>query len=132
MEFSHLCDRLPVYLHGPVGAHLVSEELGVGDALILDGISTHTHCGSGCDFNTTLGRCLRIADILAPTQAWKGMRKLKSVTYAGKLEKATLLQARWLIEYYQELDIPRSPKLADSFRRPSEELKVNDGFFERW
>jgi predicted HD superfamily hydrolase involved in NAD metabolism len=33
IEFHHPCDKLPVYLHGPVGAYIVSEELGIKDLL---------------------------------------------------------------------------------------------------
>jgi hypothetical protein len=60
------------------------------------------------------------------------MRKLESVAYAGKLEKAALLQAGWLIEYFQELNIPVSPTLADSFQTLSAKLNVDDEFFRRW
>ncbi|HEY4721571.1 MAG TPA: bis(5'-nucleosyl)-tetraphosphatase (symmetrical) YqeK [Anaerolineae bacterium] len=132
MEFQYPCERLPLYLHGPVGAYLVAKELGITDGLILQAIAKHTYADSELDLKTLLPWCLRAADILAPTQEWPGMRKLKSVVYAGKLEESALLQIGWLIEYFQELNIPVHPTLTASFQSLSSKMNVRDSFFERW
>ncbi len=76
IEFSHPCERYPVYLHALVGGHLVSKELEVTDGLILDSISTHSFVSNGDGFDAPFSWCLRFADILAPVRAWKGMKKL--------------------------------------------------------
>ena len=39
IELCHPCERHPQYLHGPVGAYLVSKEFEITDQLILDAIS---------------------------------------------------------------------------------------------
>ena len=132
IEFSHACERHPVYLHALVGAYLVSKELGVSDSLILDSISMHSFVGDGNGFDAPFSWCLRFADILAPVKEWKGMKKLESFVYAGRMEEAALLQCGWLIEYLQEIDIPVHPSLTKNFQALSAKLRVADLFFERW
>jgi predicted HD superfamily hydrolase involved in NAD metabolism len=132
VEFRYPCERLPVYLHGPASACLVSQELGVTDRSILDAISAHTFCGGGASFNSPFSWCLRFADILAPVQEWTGMKKLKRVVYAGQMEEAALLQIGWLIEYFRQLCIPLHPNLTKYFQQLSADLGVEDSFFERW
>jgi len=132
IELRHPCERHPVYLHAPASACLISKEFGITDHLLLDAISTHSYSGDGPNFNSLLARCLRSADILAPVHVWKGMRKLKSVVYAGRLEEAALLQTAWLIEYFQELDIPIHPNLTRSLQEATTKQAVSDDFFERW
>jgi len=132
IEFSHPCERHPVYLHAPVSAYLISTELGITDSLILDAISAHSYAGGGDHFDALFSRCLRFADILAPSKEWKGMRKLKSVVYAGRVEEAALLQSGWLIEYFREQAIPIHPNLLNDYRVLSARLDVTDSFFERW
>jgi len=126
------CDRLPVYLHAPASACLVSKEWGISDRLLLDAISMHTYCGDGPDFDAPLSRCLRAADILAPTHQWNGMQRLRSEVYSGHLEEAGLLQLRWLIEYLEELGLPVHPDLRARCLDAVEELSPPDDFFTRW
>lgn len=132
ITFSHPCERQPVYLHAQVSAYLISKELGITDGLILDAISAHSYAGDGDHFDALFSRCLRFADILAPSKEWKGMRKLKSVVYAGRVEEAALLQSGWLIEYFREQDIPIHPNLLNGFHALSARLGVTNSFFERW
>jgi len=132
LELHHPCERHPVYLHAPASACLVSKEFGITDRLLLDAISTHSYAGDAPNFDSLLARCLRSADILAPTHAWNGMQKLKSVVYAGRLEEAALLQVAWLIEYFHELNIPIHPNLSSNLHEATMKLAVSDGFFERW
>ena len=132
IKFSHPCEQHPVYLHAPVSAYLVSKELGVTDQLVLDAISTHSYVNTRDNFDVLFCWCLRAADILAPVQEWKGMRKLKSIVYAGRMEEAALLQSGWLIEYFEEQSIPVHPNLVKKFQALSAKLSVTNSFFARW
>lgn len=132
ITFSHPCERHPVYLHALVSAYLVSRELGVADKLVLDAISAHSYVDTGDSFDAPLSRCLRAADILAPIQEWRGMRKLKDTVYAGQIEEAALLQSGWLVEYFRKENIPVHGDLLREFNTLSAKLKVTDSFFERW
>lgn len=132
IEMRYPCEHHPVYLHAPASAALISREFDITDRRLLDAISTHSYSGDGPYFDSDLSRCLRAADILAPSQVWVGMKKLKSVVYAGRLEEASLLQVAWLIEYFQELDIPIHPNLTRSLQEATTRLAISDDFFERW
>jgi predicted HD superfamily hydrolase involved in NAD metabolism len=131
IKFNYPCERHPVYLHAPVGAYLVSQELAVTDRVILDAISTHSFV-NGDNFNTPFSWCLRFADILAPVKEWQGMKKLKHTVYAGQMEAAALLQCGWLIEYSQAIGVPVHPHLTKTYQSLSARLSVNKTFFERW
>lgn len=132
LQFAHASERHPVYLHAPVGAYVVATELGITDGLVLDAIRAHSNTWNVRSDDTPLARCLRSADILAPAKEWKGMNRLKSVVYAGKMEEAMLLQYHWLIELFQETDVPIHPNLTSSYQWLSDKLQVTDSFFERW
>jgi predicted HD superfamily hydrolase involved in NAD metabolism len=132
IELHDSCEQHPIYLHALVGAYLAAKELGVTDRLILDAIAAHSYAGNGQNFDTRLSRCLRFADILAPSQEWKGMRKLKGVVYARRPEEAALLQAGWLIEYFQEQRVPVHPRLARQYQVLVSKLAVAESFFDRW
>jgi len=131
IELRDPCERHPVYLHALVGAYLVSRELGITDRLILDAIASHSYAGNGYNFNTPLSLCLRFADILAPSQEWKGMTKLRSVIYARRIDEATLLHCRWVIEYFQGHRIPVHPNLTKQYQTLLSKLAVTEVFFER-
>jgi HD superfamily phosphohydrolase YqeK len=126
------CEQHPVYLHALVGAYLVASELGITDHLILDAIAAHAHARTGPSFHGPLPQCLRFADILAPSQEWLGMKKLKGVVYARRTEEATLLQCGWLIECFQEQRVPVHPNLARQYQVLRSKVAVTESFFERW
>jgi predicted HD superfamily hydrolase involved in NAD metabolism len=132
IELRDPCERHPVYLHALVGAYLVANELGITDSLIVDAIAAHSYAGTGRNFDAPLSCCLRFADILAPAKAWKGMEKFKSVVYAGRIDEAALLQCGWLIEYFQEQNVPVHPNLARQYQALSSKLAVPESFFDRW
>jgi predicted HD superfamily hydrolase involved in NAD metabolism len=132
IEFSHPCERHPVYLHAPLGAYVASRDLGVRDGLVLEAIASHSYIGNGANFDAPFSWCLRFADLLAPVQEWQGMDKLKNMVYAGRSNEAALLQCRWLIEYFQEFDVPVHPSLEGKFVSLAARLGVDDSFFERW
>ena len=132
IELHDPCERHPVYLHALVGAYLVSKELRITDRLILDAIAAHSYAGNGHNFNTPLSLSLRFADILAPSQEWKGMTKLRSVVYARRIDEATLLHCRWVIEYFQGHRVPVHPNLTKQYQALLSKLAVTEAFFERW
>jgi predicted HD superfamily hydrolase involved in NAD metabolism len=132
IEYAHPSERHPVYLHAPVGAYVAATELGITDHHILDAIAAHSWVSNGGNFDAPLARCLRAADLIASTTDWKGRERLKSVVYAGQVDEAALLQARWLIEFFQEIGVPIHPNLTAIVGALSAKLGVGDSFFERW
>jgi len=132
IELRHPCERHPVYLHALVGSHLVEKELGITDHLILDAIAAHSFAGNGHNFDSLLSQCLRIADLLAPIQEWKGMKKLGELLHAKRLDEATLLHCGWEIETFYEQRIPVHPNLIGQYQNLSRKLSVTKSFFDRW
>ena len=132
IEFGDPCECHPVYLHAPVGAYLVAKELGITDCLILDAIAAHSHAGGRRNSEAPLSQCLRFADILAPSREWKGMKRLRDVVFAQRVDEAALLQCGWLIEYFQEQRVPVHPNLTRQFHVLSSALAVSKAFFDRW
>lgn len=132
IELCDPCEQHPVYLHALVGAYLVAKELGITDRLILDAIAAHSYAGTGRSFDMPLSQCLRSADILAPSQEWLGMKKLKGVVYARRTEEAALLQCGWFIEYFQKQRVPVHPNLARQYQVLGTKVIVTESFFERW
>lgn len=128
--FDYPCERLPIYLHGPVGAYLVQKELQIADE-ILDAISTHTHYGQTSKPHADLSWCLRFADLLEPTRRWKGVKKLRSVVYGGHMEKAALLLTGWLIEYFQEVKVPVHPNIVRVHHQLAAAVHADEDFFDR-
>ena len=70
--------------------------------------------------------------ILAPIQEWRGMKKFRRIVYAGQRDEAALLQCGWLIEYFQEVDIPIHPNLRQTYQVLLTKLEIDETFFERW
>jgi HD superfamily phosphohydrolase YqeK len=131
LSFTIGCERHPVYLHAPVGAYVVARDLGVTDELVLDAIAAHSDGGDKLESNVCFQWCLQAADVLAPVAPWQGMRKFKTVVYAGQLDEATLLRCGWLKEYFQQANIPIHPNLERKYQTLAVRLKVPKDFFER-
>lgn len=64
----------PILLHGPVGAEMVREELGIEDTEILTAIRCHT-CGG--ERMSPLARIIYAADILEPSRDFPGVEELR-------------------------------------------------------
>lgn len=128
--FDYPCERLPIYLHGPVGAYLLKKDLPIADE-VLDAISTHTHYGQTSKFHADLSWCLRFADLVEPTRKWKGVKKLRSVVYGGRVEEAALLLTGWLIEYFREVKIPVHPNIVRVHHHLSVIIDADEHFFDR-
>jgi predicted HD superfamily hydrolase involved in NAD metabolism len=131
IELFDPCDRHPVYLHALVGAYLAQRDLQISDQEVLRAIAAHSYARNGLDGNTRLLNCLRVADILAPVEAWEGIQKLKRWVYAGRLDEAVLLHCAWSIDYFQEIGAPLHPNLRREYAALSTRLAVDDTFFSR-
>jgi predicted HD superfamily hydrolase involved in NAD metabolism len=132
IELHDPSEQHPVYLHALVGAYLVATELGITDPLVLDAIAAHSYAGHGRHFDAPLSRCLRFADLLAPSRQWPGINKLSRWVYARRPDEAALLQSGWLIEYFRAQHVPVHPRLARQYQRLVSKLAVTESFFDRW
>ncbi len=56
------------------------------------------------------------------------MHKLKRVVYTGDMESAALLHCAWVIEYFQELDVPLHTNLRKYYQVLIKKVSVT-GFF---
>ena len=131
IELSDPCDQHPVYLHALVGAFLVQRDLEISDPEVLRAIAAHSYARDGLNGNTCLINCLRVADILAPVDAWEGIQKLERWVYAGQLEGGSLLHCGWSIDYFQEICVPLHPNLQKEFAALSTKLAVSETFFDK-
>jgi predicted HD superfamily hydrolase involved in NAD metabolism len=132
IDLADPCERHPVYLHALAGAYLISRDMGITDSAIIDAVATHSYAGDGSNFDAPLSRCLRLADLLAPSHEWLGMKKLHSVVYAGRVDESMLLHCGWVIEYFEEHDVPVHPNLRICYQDLSGRLAVDEHFFARW
>jgi predicted HD superfamily hydrolase involved in NAD metabolism len=131
MVLADPCDWHPVYLHALVGAYLVQRDLDISDPDVLRSIAAHSYARDGLTGNNRLLNCLRVADILAPVEAWEGMQKLERRIYAGRLEEAALLHCGWSIDYFRQAGVPIHPNLLREFSSLSTRLAVGEKFFDR-
>jgi predicted HD superfamily hydrolase involved in NAD metabolism len=128
----HECDRdYAHYLHAPVGAWFVRQELGVDDPLILDTIARHTFYGEGVACDENLLWCLRFADILEPNRGWHkepglvaGMARLRERVYAGNQTEAAWLLTGWPVRWYAATGVPIHPNMKQAYKELSEQLKL--------
>jgi predicted HD superfamily hydrolase involved in NAD metabolism len=124
-----------LYLHGPVGAHLVKKELGIHDPDILDAIAFHTYYGYGENFDAAMTWCLRFADVIEPARDWHNIRwlrknagRLAEVAFAGHLKEGAFLQSGWLIKWFEEDGIPVHPNMYRVFGALSRELGKDETY----
>lgn len=90
--------RLPVLLHGPVGAYLIQRELGLDDKEILQAISRHT---VGSADMTLLDKIIYLADALEPGRRYPGVELLRRLAEED-LDKALLKALESSISYVLE------------------------------
>jgi len=131
IELFDPCEQHPVYLHALVGAYLVQRDLHITDQEVLRAIAAHSYARDGLSGNTCLLNCLRVADILAPVEAWEGVQKLKRWVYAGQLDEASLLHCAWSIDYFREVGVPLHPNLQKEFAALSAKIPVSEAFFDK-
>jgi predicted HD superfamily hydrolase involved in NAD metabolism len=87
--------RVPVLLHGPVGAWLVRSELGVENRSVLQAIKVHTVGAPGMD---RLARVVYLADLIAAGRTCPIVGKLR-LAVQGDLDQALLISLVFSIRY---------------------------------
>lgn len=87
--------QVPMLLHGPVGALLVEEELGISDKEILEAIAYHTTAAPGMH---TLTGIVYLADMIEPLRDFPKIEALRKL--AGEnLEAAVLAGLNFSLKY---------------------------------
>jgi predicted HD superfamily hydrolase involved in NAD metabolism len=114
-------DEHPLFLHGPVGAAYITEELGITDPILLDAIVHHSYFRNGTALSPLLCWCLRFADVLEPSRDWVDIRKtLKPVAYSGNVQEGAYLLMEWAISFHESTSVPVHPNM----RRVFHELSI--------
>jgi predicted HD superfamily hydrolase involved in NAD metabolism len=105
-------DKIPLFLHGPVGACYIAQKLGMRDSMVLDAISRHSYFGEGTALSPSFCWCLRFADLLEPSRDWKQLRnQLEPIVYAGEVGEAAYLLMRWIIPFHESSFLPVHPNM---------------------
>lgn len=117
IQLVHEFDSHPLFLHGPVGACYVAEELGITDPLIRDALVHHSYLGTESALSPRLCWCLRFADILEPSRDWHDFKKqLKPVVYSGKIQEGAYLLMQWAIPFHESTSVPVHPNMRSVFQ----------------
>ncbi|QGP92459.1 HD domain protein [Neomoorella glycerini] len=107
------CDlerRLPVLLHGPVGALLLERELGITDKAILQAVARHTVGAPGM---TTLDKIIYLADVIEPGRQFAGVQAIRKAA-ATDLEAALLKALEASIVYVLDKEQPLHPATVEA------------------
>jgi len=69
-------EKVPLLLHGPVGAQLIKEELGIDDPQLLEAVALHTLGGPAMG---RLAQVVYIADLIAPGRDFPFVERLREI-----------------------------------------------------
>jgi len=94
----NICLVCPNLLHGPVGAELISRELGIQDQEIREAVAQHT---MGSEKMSTLAKIIFVADYIEPNRNYPGIDRLRKIAFK-KLDLAVLMAAEQTIKYLLE------------------------------
>ena len=109
-------DKIPLFLHGPVGACYIAQKLGVRDSMVLEAISQHSYFEQGAALSPSFCWCLRFADLLEPSRDWEELRnQLEPIVYAGEIGEAAYLLMRWIIPFHESSFLPVHPNMHGVF-----------------
>ncbi len=95
----------PVLWHGPVGAELVRDKLGIHDEELLSAIRWHT---TGTPGMTGVVRLIYVADAIEPGRDYPRVKLIREVARRDLVEAAHLV-ARSTLEYLLSGDMPIHP-----------------------
>lgn len=113
-------DKYPLFLHGPVGACYVADELGVSDPMVLDAILNHSYFGEGAAFSPLQCWCLRFADILEPSRDWNDIQnQLRPLVYSGNVHESAYVLMKWMIPFHESGSVPVHPNMRRVLRELS-------------
>ncbi len=107
------CDlerRLPVLLHGPVGALLLKRDLRITDPAILQAVARHTVAAPAM---TALDKIIYLADMIEPGRQFAGVRAIRQVA-AADLEAALLKAMEASIIYVLDKGQPLHPATVEA------------------
>lgn len=124
-------DDYPLFLHGPVSAYYVAEELGITDPMLLDAISRHSYFDNGVPVSPLLCWCLRFADILEPSRDWQAIKmQLRPLVYSRNVKEAAYQMMKWIIPFHESMSLPVHPNMRRVFQELSVLIdeKTLDGF----
>ena len=114
-------DRHPLFLHGPIGACYIEQQLGRIDSMVLDAISRHSYFGDGCALSPAFCWCLRFADMLEPSRNWNELKsQLKPIVYSGEMGEGAYTLVKWIIPFHEGLSLAVHPNI----RRLVQELST--------
>lgn len=82
-------------LHGPVGAELIAQELGITNTTIRDAIREHTIGGLTM---TPLSKCLFVADAIEDGRAYPGVEEARRIA-AQDIDAAVLYLVKHTLTY---------------------------------
>lgn len=113
-------DKMPLFLHGPIGACYSAQKFEMRNGIVLDAISRHSYFGEGVSLSSSFCWCLRLADLLEPSRNWEELKiQLKPVAYAGELGEAAYLLMKWLIPFHESVSLPIHPNMQRVFHELS-------------
>jgi predicted HD superfamily hydrolase involved in NAD metabolism len=122
-------DKMPLFLHGPVGASYLAHTLELKDAVVLDAISRHSYFGEGAALSAPFCWCLRFADLLEPSRDWEELKqRLKPFVYDGELGEAAYLLMKWIILFHESASLPVHPNMHRVFDQLST-LRIEDRLY---
>ena len=88
----------PSLIHGPLGARLALQELGIENSSVLDAIRYHT---TGRQGMTLLEKIIYLADFIEPSRKFDGVQKVRKLAYED-IDRAILLEADMVIGFVLE------------------------------
>ena len=113
-------DKIPLFLHGPIGACYIAQKLGIIDSMTLEAISRHSYFGEGAALSPSFCWCLRFADLLEPSRDWIELKnQLKPIVYSGEIGEAAYLLMRWVIPFHESAFLPIHPNMQRVFNQLS-------------
>jgi predicted HD superfamily hydrolase involved in NAD metabolism len=71
-------EKLPVLLHGPVGAWLIRRDLGVDNPDVLEAVALHTVGAAGM---SPLAKIVYLADAIEPGRGYRGVNDLRTLAF---------------------------------------------------
>lgn len=102
--------RMPVLLHGPVGALLIQRELGITDKYICQAVARHTVGGPDMGI---LDKIVYLADYIELGRNYKGIQEIRHLAWAD-LELALLKAFEASISYVIAKGKPLHPATVEA------------------
>lgn len=118
--------KVPVLLHGPVGALLVKRELGIKDPEILAAISNHTTGSPGMSLMSAI---VYLADVIEPARSFPGVERLRELSQQN-LHRAVVSAIDCSIRYCLDKGILVHPASIEARNEILEKIKYQNYFKE--